>query len=163
MTAPVVSVRDLVGAPGRSRPVSGEAHAELDMGHARSAGPVEIDGEVTGTVDGVHARFRVSGAIELTCVRCLSVWGERRSVSGSQHFSPVPDEDGYRLAEGAVDLTGPAVDEFALALPAAPVCREGCRGLCPTCGTDLNDSPCDGHEDLTDSPFAALRDLFDPE
>jgi uncharacterized protein len=30
-----------------------------------------------------------------------------------------------------------------LELPMAPVCREDCKGLCPTCGQNLNEASCD--------------------
>lgn len=33
-------------------------------------------------------------------------------------------------------------DAIHLAVPIAPCCREDCRGLCPTCGADLNQGPC---------------------
>jgi uncharacterized protein len=74
----------------------------------------------------------------------------------------VPDEDGYLIVTGETDLNGPAKDELALGLPMAPLCRPDCRGLCPICGNDLNEDPCEGHGDDSESPFAALKDLFDP-
>ncbi|MFZ0013870.1 MAG: YceD family protein, partial [Acidimicrobiia bacterium] len=70
-------------------------------------------------------------------------------------------EDGYAIEDATVDLSGPTTDELALAMPAAPLCRLDCKGLCPICGTDLNSEPCDGHGEDSDTPFAALKDLFD--
>ena len=71
-------------------------------------------------------------------------------------------ESSAAIVDGTVDMAGPATDELALAIPLAPLCRSDCRGLCPICGTDLNTDPCDGHADDSDSPFASLKDLFDP-
>jgi uncharacterized protein len=82
-------------------------------------------------------------------------------VEASQHFSTMPDEDGYAIVDHAVDIGAPATDELALALPSAPLCTPDCAGLCPICGSDLNIDPCDGHGGDADSPFAVLRDLFD--
>jgi uncharacterized protein len=87
---------------------------------------------------------------------------DRIEVEGTQHFAKEPDEDGYAIVDRAVDMAGPATDELALALPSAPLCSPECKGLCPTCGSDLNRDPCDGHGDDSDSPFAALKDLLDP-
>lgn len=125
-------------------------------------GKVDAAGVVKGTVDGVIAQFQASAPAHLTCVRCLQEWDTEIDVEASQHFARTRDEDGYAIEEGQVDLTGPITDELALAMPAAPLCREGCRGLCPICGTDLNSDPCDGHGEESDSPFAVLKDLFDP-
>jgi uncharacterized protein len=42
------------------------------------------------------------------------------------------------------------------------LCEEDCKGLCPTCGADLNEGPCacDSSDDIDpDNPFAVLRNL----
>lgn len=44
-----------------------------------------------------------------------------------------------------LDLTTLVRDAVHLAIPIAPVCREGCRGVCPECGTDLNEDDCNCH------------------
>jgi uncharacterized protein len=157
----IVDVDDLVGDPAASRSFAGSHHVTLRLADVMVNGPMEVEGTVRGTVDGVIARFEASAPAHLGCVRCLTEWEGRVTATGTQHFSRVPDEDGYAIVERQVDLTGPATDELALGLPAAPVCREDCRGLCPICGTDLNREPCDGHGEDSDSPFAVLKDLFD--
>ena len=42
-----------------------------------------------------------------------------------------------------VDLTSEVRDEILLALPVSPLCAEDCLGLCPVCGNNRNQSPCD--------------------
>lgn len=157
----LVPVGDLVGSPGRGRPFSGSRPVSLRLGEVTVEGPMEVAGKVGGLVDAVRARFTVSATAAFTCVRCLRHWEEVVRVDGEQYYRRLPDEDGYMIQHDEVDLSGPAQDELALALPAAPLCRADCRGLCPTCGTDLNTDPCDGHGEVSDSPFAVLRDLFD--
>lgn len=158
----VVPVDHLVGSPGRERDFEGKRSVSLRLGESRIDGPMEVSGKVVGTLDGVQARFRASAVASFVCNRCLTEWTETVEVEGSQHFRGEPDEDGYAIRDGAVDIGAPAQDELALALPAAPLCMPDCLGLCPTCGTDLNREPCGGHGDDSDSPFAALKDLFDP-
>lgn len=114
-----------------------------------------------GLLDAVRVDFRAGAEAHVTCTRCLTEWDETIEVTAEQYFGMIPDEDGYAIEDRSVDVSGPAQDELALALPAAPVCKEDCLGLCPTCGTDLNRAPCDGHGDDSDSPFAVLKDLFD--
>lgn len=152
---------DLAGHPGRSRPFSGAVPVELTVVDTVVDGVMTVEGTLTGTVDGVDARFVAAAPLNATCVRCLTSWTDIMEVSGSQHFSKVPDEDGYAIERGEIDLAGPAIDELALGIPLSPLCRPDCKGLCPICGTDLNTDPCDGHGDDSDSPFAALKDLFD--
>jgi uncharacterized protein len=45
-----------------------------------------------------------------------------------------------------------------LDLPLAPLCREQCQGLCPHCGTDLNDETCDC-QGPADPRWATLDEL----
>ncbi len=158
----IVPVRDLVGSPGKERPFSGEQQVKLRLGETSVDGPMTVDGLVIGMIHGVLARFHASAIAHFTCTRCLVEWEAPVSVDAEQVFSGIPDEDGYGIVDDEVDVGRPATDELALALPPAPPCRPDCKGLCPTCGTDLNTDPCDGHGEDSESPFAALKDLFDP-
>ncbi len=158
----VFRVDDLVGHPEKSRVFTGSLPVSLRLVDTKVEGVMEVGGVVTGTVDGVQTDFSARAPADIRCLRCLTGWTEELEVNGSQHFSPVPDENGYVIAGGEVDLSGPVTDEMAMGMPLAPVCRPDCRGLCPICGTDLNTDPCDGHGDDSDSPFADLKDLFDP-
>jgi len=157
----VVDVADLVGHPGATKEVSGEHPVSLHLGEVEVKGPMQVEGEVRGTVDGVIAGFAARAPAHFVCVRCLTEWSGEIEAKGSQHFTNVPDEDGYAIVDRQVDLSGPATDELALSMPATPLCRPDCQGLCPICGTDLNVKPCDGHGEESDSPFVVLKDLFD--
>ncbi|HEY6634795.1 MAG TPA: DUF177 domain-containing protein, partial [Acidimicrobiia bacterium] len=157
----VVDVSDLVGHPDAVHRFVGGRRISLRLGDVVVDGPMAVSGEVKGTVDGVIAEFTATAPAQLSCVRCLTTWVGEVTATGSQHFSKVADEDGYAIVDRHVDVSGPATDEVALALPSAPLCTPDCKGLCPICGTDLNSDPCDGHGEESDSPFAALRDLFD--
>jgi len=100
---------------------------------------------------------------ELECVRCLDMftqplkWSvtelyafERRNMTESGLL--VPDD-------GQIDLE-PLLREYALLeFPISPVCKTDCKGLCPVCGENLNNSDC-GHRPGLDSPFSALMDLL---
>lgn len=58
-----------------------------------------------------------------------------------------------------LDLTEEAREAIILALPGYPVCREACRGLCMSCGTNLNKGACTCHKKGKDSRWAALEAL----
>ena len=157
----VVAIDDLIGHPERRRQISGVADVSLEVGDSALRGAMEVEGTIAGMVDGVRVSYLARAPSSFTCARCLDQWAGVLEVEGSQHFSRAPDEDGYVIEGGTIDLAGPVTDELSLAIPPAPLCSPECKGLCPICGTDLNESPCDGHWDESDSPFAALRQLFD--
>lgn len=157
----VIKVEDLVGHLERERAFSGTREVELRLGDVTISGPMAVSGAARGTVDSVNVTFDVTATANFSCVRCLTTWTGPVEVSGSQYFAGRADGDGYGIVEGEIDVGDPAKDELALALPAAPLCRDDCKGLCPICGTDLNEGACDGHGDDSDSPFSVLKDLFD--
>lgn len=157
----VIPVDKLVGHTGKERKFSAERPVALRLGDVTVDGPMAVTGRLVGTTDGVDAHFTASASVNMVCTRCLTGWQESLTVDGGQYFRFEPDEDGYGIFDGEVDVGAPAQDELALALPVVPLCKKECLGLCPTCGTDLNGEPCDGHRDESDSPFAVLKDLFD--
>jgi uncharacterized protein len=78
------------------------------------------------------------------------------------------DEDGAEVDEGDLDVfpfDGETIDleplfreQFVLAVPYAPLCREDCKGLCPQCGIDLNSGTCSCEAPI-DPRLAALKGL----
>ena len=87
------------------------------------------------------------------CARCLKTFKEKIEVDNLL-YSYALDQIGEQL-----DLTPLVREEFLLRLPIMPVCSDACKGLCPHCGQNLNDSPCECHEGEKDSPFDVLDDF----
>jgi uncharacterized protein len=51
------------------------------------------------------------------------------------------------------------IEQIQLNVPMKPLCSETCRGLCPSCGSDLNRRPCDCPAPKGDSRWAGLAAL----
>jgi uncharacterized protein len=64
---------------------------------------------------------------------------------------------GYHKNE--IDLWPEIREAVLLALPLKPLCREDCKGICPSCGADRNAKKCDCREDRTDSRWENLKKL----
>jgi uncharacterized protein len=64
---------------------------------------------------------------------------------------------------GKIDLEPFIREEMILAIPIGPLCSEDCKGLCPICGEDLNESSC-SHEELPVDPrLSVLKTLLSGE
>ena len=63
-----------------------------------------------------------------------------------------------RLSRG--DLEDIVRTVFVLNLDSKLLCKEDCKGLCPQCGKNLNDGPCNCRKEL-DPRFAALKQLLE--
>jgi uncharacterized protein len=79
-----------------------------------------------------------------------------------------PSEEGPEVREEDLDVfpfDGEKIDleplfreQFVLAVPFAPLCREDCKGLCPQCGIDRNTGTCNCEKPI-DPRLAALKGL----
>ena len=156
----LLDVGDLLAHPGETRTVGFDAPLTAEIEHARVTGPIAVEGRLEGLTDGVYMVAMVQAPAHITCNRCLTEWDEVLELQVKQLFTREPDEDGYRIDEHWINAEGPVHDEVVLALPLAPLCREECKGICATCGADLNTAPCQGHEENEPSPFAVLKDLL---
>jgi uncharacterized protein len=112
----------------------------------------------------------VEATVPVTCGRCLAEFGARVRSAVDVRFVPRPagaetmelgadDLDTDFYVNDEVDLSGLIETETTLTLPMRPLCREDCRGLCPTCGANRNETPCACQDRPPDPRLAVLRDL----
>jgi uncharacterized protein len=71
---------------------------------------------------------------------------------------PAEDLDLFPFDGERVDLEPLFREQFVLAIPYAPLCREDCAGLCPQCGIDRNTGTCTCEKPI-DPRLAALKGL----
>ena len=157
----VVNVADLLGRPGsrRRERVEGrlaEPVRVVDTG-IRPEVPVVVDTRLEWVSDGLLATGTVSGGWEAPCRRCLKPAQGELEVDFQELFEADPREgETYRLRHDSIDLEPLAREALTLDLPLAPLCTADCRGLCPTCGADLNLGDCDCPPAPPDIRWAAL-------
>jgi uncharacterized protein len=132
---------------------------------------------VTFTNSGRHivARGRFRTTVELECSRCLRrhridldlpieealpIAGQVPDVREEGVEEELPEEETEPLfVENIFDLTELLRQSILVAAPIKPLCSEECKGLCPHCGKNLNDGPCECPPDSEAGPFAALAEL----
>lgn len=116
---------------------------------------------VRGTVE---VRFRQE------CRRCLApVHSEMEDeitmvfVAADDPSTDVGDDDVRLYDAGAadLDLSYALREELVLNIDRFVVCDPECKGLCPKCGTNLNEGECDCTYDEPDPRWDALRSLQD--
>ncbi len=71
----------------------------------------------------------------LRCSRCLKLFRQPLRVAQFVFHQELTGED-------FVDLTANIREDIILELPQRALCEEACKGLCPTCGADLNVKRC---------------------
>ena len=77
--------------------------------------------------------------------------------AGGSFRAEEADEEHYRGK--IIDLDPILREQILLSLPAYPVCRETCQGLCPVCGQNLNERDCGCDRRVPDPRWAGLEKL----
>lgn len=131
-------------------------HAQLDdVGK-----DVLVEGKVTKLEEGFLVQLAEHLKVDTHCDRCLKPMTLGLFGEAEEHVLQEPEEDSQlRLDGDAIDLTPLVTETAVLAWPAKLLCQEGCLGLCPSCGKDLNEETCSCTGAMTDPRFEALRNL----
>ena len=124
------------------------------------------------TRSGILVEGELQTEIELMCARCLDPLYTPLHLSLVEEFSPTIDViTGHRLVmeeedkalwideHHILDLSDVVRQGLLLLIPMRPLCRQDCMGLCPVCGQNLNERPCDCAEKETDIRWAQLLTL----
>jgi len=157
-----------------------EARAESVDGVLETADPVWESTDLRPLGNGVHVTGRLSGAgpgrfyfsgrfdgaAVTSCRRCLTagtsavVAEDVQLVFATSGIEEADEADVIQIPAGMreLDLRPALREEWLLAVPGFALCREDCKGLCPSCGADRNTGEC-SCAPATDPRWAGLRDL----
>lgn len=127
---------------------------ELDEGDEfHAAGPVVCDLYAQMVDQMLIVRGTVAARLEVHCARCTQIFSTIVTDSGFLRDFP-----GIQGTE-EVDITADLREAVLLELPRFPLCSEGCKGLCPQCGRNLNRGGCGCHETEESGAWGALDNL----
>jgi uncharacterized protein len=135
----------------------------------RPAIPITVEGRLSAAGP---SRFYFSGHFTgeatVPCRRCLTnvvvqVREDAHFIFSSEGDDSADDPDVYPFDANAPKLDmRPAVREaWLLAAPGFVLCREDCKGICATCGVDLNAETCGHVQVTTDTRWDALKAVRD--
>ncbi len=128
---------------------------DFHCGEFRQSEPLEV----RATAELVDGQIRISGQLhtrlELTCSRCLEGVVEEISRDFDLYYRPAaPSKNGEQaqLRQDDVEiaffqgegifLADVLAEQVNLSIPMKAICRSDCRGLCPSCGANLNHEEC---------------------
>ncbi|HEX7354686.1 MAG TPA: YceD family protein [Mycobacteriales bacterium] len=159
--------------PGLAHPLSIEAtgpeHTLAGVLEVPADSPVRLDGRLESVSEGVLLSGQVTAEAVGTCARCLvdirvPLTAEVRELYAypDSFTAQTTDADEVpRVDEDVIDLAPLVHDELVLAMPAIPLCRPDCPGLCPQCGERLELVGPDHRHEILDPRWAALTGLLD--
>ena len=154
----------------------------IDLGaDVRQRTPLQTSGraQLVEEHDGKHQviqDIRVQGdlstTLELACARCLDpveqkvgrtfdlLYRPLGTDAGHEELSVTAAEAeiGYYQGEGLL-LEDTLREQVLLSVPLKVVCREDCKGLCPSCGKNRNTEPCACVQPVGDPRWSALKEI----
>ncbi len=160
-----LNLREIIEVPGGSVPFDCEIGTDrLDFPSIKryNARPHAV-----GRVYNEAGVLRLTGVLtaDMTCI-CDRCGGDFDSVKETELDATIVEEDTgvnpelFILEGDGIDLEEVLSTLFILDMETKFLCREDCKGLCSTCGKNLNLGPC-GCRKQIDPRFAVLEQLLD--
>ena len=106
----------------------------LNTAETKFKGPVRVTAMFQKERETVLAAVQVEGETEQVCGRCLEPIV--KTYDAGFHLDYTVRDDPF------LDITDDVRQEILLSYPVRFLCKEDCRGLCPRCGTNLNERSC---------------------
>jgi len=123
-------------------------------------------------IQDIRLNGNLATSLELPCARCLDpvvenikrdfdlLYRPLGTDAGNEELSVTVAEAevGYYQGDGLV-LEDVLREQVLLAVPLKVVCRDDCKGLCPTCGKNRNVELCACVQPVEDPRWSALKDI----
>ena len=160
-----LNLREIIEIPGGSVPFECKLETEgLDFPSIK-----EYKGKpyAEGRVYNEAGVLKLEGLLqaEMTCI-CDRCGTEFESIKETPLDATIVEEDSednpelFVLEGDEIDLSEILSTCFILDMETKFLCREDCKGLCSTCGKNLNLGPCECRKPI-DPRFAVLEQLLD--
>lgn len=145
----------------------------LNMAYLKTDGyfpfvsPVKVDIQAENRAGLVKLSLATSFNYQRPCDRCgadvtkcMSYRFEHylvTSLSGDQN------DDYIETPDHTIDVDELVVTDILLELPLKHLCSDSCKGLCPKCGANLNDTDCGCNTRSIDPRLEVLKQLLEQE
>ncbi len=140
---------------------------ELDVDGIEVNTPTRIKGTAVNLSGYMELDAELTVEYETHCSRCLApinrVMTHRITAPIAEALENMDNEEYIIPESGNIDLSELARETFFLNVPMAHLCREDCKGLCPKCGADRNETDCGCILKEKDPRWKALEGFFDED
>ncbi len=164
-----IDLKKLTGNDTASIPFSEtlDLSSETFYGGKPFKGPVHVSGKATNETGVLRLAGTIEAVYSTSCARCLKPLEIplKAVVDTILSHDPEAEED-----EKLFVVTGDTLDTSDIMVPAlflevrmTYLCREDCKGICPICGVNRNETECGCGNESKGPLFEALRGLLDTE
>ena len=149
-----------------------EVNEDLSLDDEVQASHIIGSVKLLRTDQGIWVTAELESTAVCSCSRCLGEFEQLIHMSIEDEYLPTVDvasgaklnysrEDENFLIDKShvIDMAEAVRQYYTLNLPMKPVCRENCKGICLTCGVNLNEAGCVCDKRIGDARWDALLEL----
>lgn len=108
---------------------------ELETQDIKFRNPVKVKANISKITNAVAVNLDIKASYYTDCSRCLEEVNVDFNKALKLNFQIVS-------VNQIIDLNTDIREEIILEYPMQPLCKPDCKGLCKTCGKNLNESAC---------------------
>lgn len=163
----VFELKEVFERDGAAKTVSYElAICDIEIDGARPfSSPAQITATASNKTGIVRLHIDASFDYDRPCDRCMKPLRSTMDYSFEHRLIATlcGDDDGdyIETPDYSIELDELVTSDILLELPLKYLCSEDCKGLCNTCGADLNQGDCSCDKRVIDPRLEVLRKLLD--
>lgn len=123
--------------------------------------------EFKGNIKSLKGRLNLRGSFKFNystkCARCAEDINKTVIVDIDESFvdeKDLTDEELYTYSGNFIEFDKVLKDNIIVNLPLKDVCKKNCRGICKSCGRNLNKQECVCKDSFENEKFSILKDFF---
>ncbi len=161
-----IDLRKIADNPGESVAFSCDLDTgDLDFDQITAyAEKPHAEGQIRNTAGILELKGALKAPMTCRCDRCGEEFSYIKEMDLdaviSEDESELENPDIFPMEDCGVDVDDIVRTLFVLGMETKFLCRPDCKGLCPTCGKNLNEGPCNCKKEM-DPRMAVLEQLLD--
>ncbi len=161
-----LDITSILSVQGNSLPVSGKilldsvvfCGTEFVFGEE-----AEISGTIVNNSGVFVLNADVKGKVTVNCARCGKLTDAEFSFELNEKLikqgSPCTDEEATLFDGSVIDIKELVLNGFLMNAPSKYLCKEDCKGICPVCGKNRNETDCDCDSHSMDPRLDILNNI----
>ena len=164
-----IDLTKLIGTPGAEIPFEGSVDmtGEEMYGAYLFQSPVTYSGKIINHLDVLRLTGTIKTILNTCCSRCLKpldiLLSAETDVLLSRDADAEEEDDVFPLEENAIEVEDVLVPSLIMQVDMTYLCKDDCKGLCPVCGCDRNETECSCQTKQIDPRLAALASLLNKQ
>ena len=170
----IVRIKEFISSPDQLMLIKGDLKdqkSSYDIDNFDIVFPIQYEGNIFKLDEDLLLDLCIKYKYNTQCDRCLVPMVSEVSSSFKIYFAKDINEkedeatiEYISLPEDDIFLDDLIISQVITSKPLKQLCGDDCEGLCPQCGQNLNEEPCDcGNKVDVDLRFEQLLNLFNNE